>query len=209
MTYRPPYFRVDDPAKLLALIAAHPLATVVTAHDGDLSLTYAPLLARTEGETVLLQGHIARANDHWRHDASAAVAIFKIAEHYISPTWYPSKRADPRTVPTYDYVAVEARGPIRFIHDEAWLAGFTRRLTESQEPRVHGTWSVDDAPADYLKSQLQAIVGLEMRLESLTGTFKLHQNHPKENIESVIASLEALGTARAAEIASFMKEANC
>lgn len=208
MTYRPPYFRMDDRAALLQLIAAHPLATFVTAHDGDISLTYLPMLARVEDDALLLEGHVARANDQWKHEPSAAVAAFRIASHYISPTWYPSKRTNPRTVPTYDYVAIEARGPVRFIHEPTWLAAFTRRLTESQEPRVNGTWSVDDAPADYLEAQVKAIVGVEMRVETLIGTFKLNQNHPRENIESVVASLEALGTADASALASFMKDAS-
>lgn len=205
MTYRPPYFRIDDRTELLHVISAHPLAMLVTAHDGDLSLTHLPLLARVEDDAVFLEGHIARANDQWKHQPSAAVAAFQIAGHYISPTWYPSKRTNPRTVPTYDYVAVEARGSIRFIQDAQWLYAFTRRLTESQELRVSGTWSVDDAPADYVESQVKAIVGVEMRVETLTGTFKLNQNHPRENIDSVIASLEALGTADSAALASFMR----
>ncbi len=206
MTYRPPYFRVDDRAPLLTLIASHPLAMLVTAHDGDLSLTHLPMLARTEGDSLLLEGHIARANDQWKHEPSTALAAFLIAQQYISPTWYPSKPTNPRTVPTYDYVAIEARGSVRFIHDEQWLYAFTRRLTESQEARVGGTWSVDDAPADYLESQMKAIVGLEMRVESLIGTFKLNQNHPRENIDNVAASLDALGTDDASVLASFMRD---
>ncbi len=208
MTYRPPYFRVDDRATLLSLIASHPLAMLITAHDGDLSLTHLPFLARIEDDAVVLEGHIARANDQWKHDPSAALTAFRIAQHYISPTWYPSKRTNPRTVPTYDYVAIEARGPLRFIHDAEWLYAFTRRLTESQEPRVGGTWSVDDAPADYLEAQVKAIVGVEMRVETLIGTFKLNQNHPQENIESVIASLEALDTPDAVALAAFMRGAS-
>ena len=86
MTYRPPYFRVDEQAALLELIAEHPLAMLVTAHDGDLSLTHVPLMARHDGEHVLLEGHIARANDQWRHEPTTSVAVFRIAAHYISPT---------------------------------------------------------------------------------------------------------------------------
>ncbi len=206
MTYRPPYFRVDDREALLRLIEAYPLAMLVTTHDSDISLTYLPLLARADGDVLLFEGHVARANDQWKYAPTAAVAAFRIAQHYISPTWYPSKVTNPRTVPTYDYVAIEARGPVRFIHDAPWLHAFTRRLTEVQEARVNGTWSVDDAPADYLESQVKAIVGVEMRVEMLTGTFKLNQNHPRENIENVIASLEALGTPDASVLASFMRE---
>jgi transcriptional regulator len=204
MTYRPPYFRLDDRARLLELIEAHPLATFITAHDGDLSLTYAPLLARVENDQLFLEGHIARANDQWKHRPSAAVAAFRIAGHYISPTWYPSKRVNPRTVPTWDYVAIEARGAVRFIEDREWLYAFVRRLTDSQEPRVNGTWSIDDAPADYIESQLRAIVGIEMQVDSLIGTFKLNQNHPEENLQSVAAALRELATPEATALASFI-----
>ena len=196
---------MDDRAALLQLIGEHPLATLITSHDGVISLTHLPLLARIVDDSVVLEGHIARANDQWKFSPSDSVAAFRIVGHYISPTWYPSKRTNPRTVPTYDYVAIEARGPVRFIHEEEWLRAFVRRLTESQESRVGGTWSVDDAPADYLDSQIKAIVGMEMRVEMLTGTFKLNQNHPHENIENVIASLEALGSPDATVLADFMR----
>ena len=205
MTYRPPYFRVDEQATLLELIAQHPLAALVTAHDGDLSLTHLPLMARHDGERLLLEGHIARANDQWKHVPSAAVAIFKIAAHYISPTWYPSRHRDPRVVPTYDYVAIEARGPVRFIHERAWLETFTWRLSEDQERRYGGTWKPEDAPSDYMDAELQAIVGVEMTVEQLLGTFKLNQHHPHDNRLEVKTQLERENTGAASELASFMR----
>ena len=198
---------MDDRATLLSLIASHPLAALITPDADDIALTYIPLLARFESDKLLLEGHIARANDQWKHGAIRGVAAFQLAGHYISPTWYPSKQMDPRTVPTYDYVAIEARGPIRFVHDEEWLHSFVRRLSESQEPRVGGTWSVDDAPADYIASQINAIVGVELTVDSLIGTFKLNQNHPEENVASVVASLAALDTMEATTLARFMNEA--
>jgi transcriptional regulator len=205
MTYRPPAFRNDDEHRLLELIGAFPLATLVTSSGGEIYATHLPLMALRMADGLRLQGHIARANRQWRHDADAAAAFFRIADHYVSPTWYPSKDADPRVVPTWDYVAVEARGTVRFIHDVAWLDDMANRLTEGNESRVGGTWHMDDAPRPYLESQMHAIVGVEMAVTALTGTFKLHQNHPRENIAEVTESLEALGE-RAHELAHFMRE---
>lgn len=202
MTYRPPYFRVDDRDELLALVAEHPLALLITAHDGDISLTHVPLLARVDGENVVLEGHIARANDQWKHEPGAAVAVFRIAAHYISPTWYPSRFADPRVVPTYDYVAIEARGPLRFIHEREWLETFTWRLSEDQERRAGGTWKPEDAPREYMDAELKAIVGLEMRVTTLEGTFKLHQHHPQENLRCIEAQLRALATPESEALAA-------
>ena len=112
--------------------------------------------------------------------------------------------ADPRVVPTYDYVAVEARGVVRFIEDRDWLHAFVTRLTDDQESRIGSDWATSDAPADYMEGQLRGIVGVELRVESLTGLFKLNRNHPEENIEGVIAGLDRLGTPSATLLEEFM-----
>jgi transcriptional regulator len=205
MTYRPPHVRADDPALLLPLIASNPLATFITVAEGEPAVTYMPMLARQENGTLFLEGHIARANDQWRGGDGTGVALFRVADHYISPTWYATKRTSGRVVPTFDYVAVEARGRARFIHDTEWLRAFVSRLTNAQEARVGANWTIDEAPADYMESQLKAIVGVELRVDSLIGLFKLNRNHPAENIATAIAGLEAVGTPEAAAIAKYMR----
>jgi transcriptional regulator len=205
MTYRPPHVREDNPAVLLPLIGRFPLATLITVEDGLPVVTYVPMLVREDADgTRYLGGHIARANAQWKGGDGPGAALFRAAEHYVSPSWYATKKIDGKVVPTYDYVAIEARGPVRFIHDEAWLEAFVRRLTDDQELRVGSHWSVDDAPRDYVDSQLKAIVGVELRIESLIGLFKLNRNHPEENIESVRAGLNALGTVEAQMIEPFI-----
>ncbi len=204
MTYRPPNFRVEERERLLPLIADHPLATFVTTALGDMFTTQLPMLAHQHDGELFLEGHIAKANDQWKHAPEAAVALFPVVSHYISPSWYPSKVANPRTVPTFDYVTVEARGPVEYIHDAKWLLTFVRELTQVMERRVGGSWSIDDAPKDFLDGQAQAIVGVRMNVESLVGTFKLNQNHPAENIENVVAELRKLGTPAARLLAAFM-----
>jgi transcriptional regulator len=205
MTYRPPHVRADDRAPLLALIAAHPLGTFITVVEGEPVVTYVPLLAREQDGAVILEGHIARANNQWRGGDGRAVALFRVAEHYISPTWYATKRINGRVVPTFDYVTVEARGAVHFIEDTEWLRKFVARLTISQEARVGSGWTIDEAPEDYMESQLKAIVGLEVRVDALTGLFKLNRHHPAENVAGVIAGLEKLGDPDAQAIAAYMR----
>ena len=168
-------------------------------------VTYVPLLAREEDGAVILEGHLARANNQWRGGDGKAVALFRVADHYISPTWYATKRINGRVVPTFDYVCVEARGQVRFIEDTEWLRTFVARLTISQEASVGASWTIDEAPDDYMESQLKAIVGLEVRVDALTGLFKLSRNHPAENVASVIAGLEKLGDPDAQAIAAYMR----
>jgi transcriptional regulator len=205
MTYRPPHVRADDRAPLLALIAAHPLATFITVMDGEPATTYLPMLAREKNGMVILEGHIARANNQWRGGDGRAAALFRVADHYISPTWYATKRINGRVVPTFDYIAVEARGNVRFIEDAVWLREFVARLTIAEEAKVGADWTIEMAPEDYIESQLKAIVGLQMQVDTLTGLLKLNRHHPAENVAGVIAGLEKLGSPDAMAIAAYMR----
>jgi transcriptional regulator len=205
MTYRPPHVRADDRAPLLDLIAAHPLATFITVVEGAPVVTYLPMLAREQHGTIFLEGHLARANNQWRGGDGTAAALFRVAEHYVSPTWYATKRVNGRVVPTYDYIAVEARGDVHFIDDVVWLRSFVARLTDAEETKVGANWKIDDAPEDYMESQLKAIVGVQMRVEALTGLVKVNRHHPAENVAGVIAGLEKLGSADAMAIAAVMR----
>jgi transcriptional regulator len=205
MTYRPPHVRADDRAPLLALIATHPLATFITVPDGEPVVTYVPMLAREADGVLYLEGHIARANNQWQGGDGTSVALFRVADHYISPTWYATKAQTGRVVPTFDYVSIEARGPVQFIEDTVWLREFVARLTVTQEARVGSGWTIDEAPADYMESQLKAIVGVQMRVDALTGLFKLNRHHPAENVAGVIKGLEMLENPDANAIAAYMR----
>jgi transcriptional regulator len=205
MTYRPPHVRADERAPLLALISTHPLATLITVGLGIPVVTYVPMLAREEGDALYLEGHIARANDQWTYGDSHGAALFRIAEHYVSPTWYATKLEHGKVVPTFDYIAVEARGLIRFIEDRDWKRAFVARLTIVEEAKVNAGWTIEEAPDEYLESQLKAIVGVQMRVDDLTGLFKLNRHHPEANVAGVIEGLEKQGTPDALAIAAYMR----
>ena len=120
--YNPAAFREDRPDILHGLIRAARLALLVSnGADGVPDVTHLPL-ALVEEEGVLL-GHVARANPHWQalRTAGRAVAVFQGAEAYVSPNWYPSKAEHHRVVPTWNYEAVHAEGPVEVIEDGARL----------------------------------------------------------------------------------------
>ena len=121
MPYRPDHDAVDDPAVLLDFIVRHPLATLVT-HDGtapDADLI--PLLAHQGSDGLDLIGHVARANELWqRPQVGPVLAVFGPVDHYVSPTWYPSKAEHHRVVSTWNYLVVHARGELVVHDDRAW-----------------------------------------------------------------------------------------
>ncbi len=81
-----------------------------------------------------------------------------------------------KVVPTWNYVVVQARGPLRVVDDARWLHALVQRLTDTHEARRAQPWAVSDAPPDYVEQMLRAIVGIEIPVQRLEGKFKLSQN---------------------------------
>ena len=192
--YRPPAFDVADLPELHDLITTSGAAQLVSLTPAGLVGSVVPLLLDADrGPHGTLVGHLARANRHWR-DVTAGVesmAIFAGPDAYVSPSWYATKRATGKVVPTWHYVTVHAYGELVVHDDPAWLEALVRRLTDAQEAERAEPWSVDDAPADFVRAQLRAIVGIELPISRLEGKRKLSQNRPAADIVGVVAGLAA------------------
>lgn len=203
----PPYFSQNDPSALQQLMQDNPLATLVVQTDAGLSAHHLPLFVEVnDDQSLTLQGHVANANDVWKEDAGDSVlAIFQGAQSYISPNWYPSKKEHGKAVPTWNYIAVHAKGEICFIHDDDWKRQFLERLTNQQEASQSSPWSVSDAPEAYTQAMLKAIVGFEIKVGQLEGKWKLSQNQPPKNKQGIQQALEDAGQADAS-LLSGLKE---
>lgn len=204
--YVPPAFAETRPDELQEIMRAASLPILVStsrSSAGDLRLVATHLPLMLDGEQLI--GHFARANDHWRslEPGTESIAIFVARDGYVSPSWYPSKTATGRVVPTWNYEAVHAYGQLEIIHDPELLLPIVTRLTRRHEdPRAH-PWQVSDAPADYITSQLKGIVGVVLHITLLEGKRKLSQNKTKEDQLGVIAGLSAENP----ELAKAMKKA--
>ena len=177
-------------------IERHPLGMLVSVVDGSPVADHVPtLLARDSGSSGTLQGHVARANPLWRAVANGTevLVVFRGADAYISPSSYPSKRTDGKVVPTWNYSVVHARGTIRFIDDEPWLHALVSRLTDHFERVRPEPWAVSDAPPNYVRAMLRAIVGFEIEISELIGKFKASQNRPTGDRAGVRDTLGAAG----------------
>jgi transcriptional regulator len=190
--YRPAHFAEDRLEVLQELVRRHPLATLIAQRGTTIDADHVPVLIDpADGPYGTVRGHVARANNLWRTVAehSEVLAIFNGDEHYVSPAWYPSKLDDGKVVPTWNYIVVHARGPIRFRHEPEWLHALVTRLTDTHEAARAEPWRVTDAPDDYIKSMLRAIVGFEIPLSSLTGKWKMSQNRSGADRDGVAAGL--------------------
>jgi transcriptional regulator len=193
--YLPKHFEVSDPVRLREFMQAHPLATLVIADASGLSADHIPLMVTgSDAFGWKLAGHVARANPLWKRVEAGidCLAIFHGPQHYISPSWYATKKEHGKVVPTWNYEVVHVQGRLRAVDDVVWLRKFLQRLTETHEADQPKPWQVEDAPEEYLQRMLQAVVGIEIEVVGMTGKAKVSQNQPKTNQESLIAALRSI-----------------
>ena len=175
--YLPKHFAAPSDQAIDALVRDYPLAQLVTADaQGQWACNPIPLLARGRLEAgSTLTGHVARANPMWQHQGPV-LAIFTGPQAYITPNAYPGKAELHKVVPTYNYATVQVRGQLVAHDDVDHKLDAVSALTEFAEQTQPEPWSVSDAPAAFVQANLQAIVAIEIRIESVTAKFKLSQN---------------------------------
>lgn len=228
--YLPPAFEETDPALVRGLIDAAGAATLVTVVDGALFASTVPLLFEPAPEDGVgaghgrLIGHLARANPQARRSTPdiEALAVFAGVSGYVSPTLYPSKQDGGGVVPTWNYEAVHAWGPLVVHDDPAWTLDLVTRLSDHHEQRFSQAgaaaglagpepWTVADAPAEFVDAQLRAIVGIEIPITRLAAKRKLSQNRPELDQAGVLAGFTqraAAGLPGAAAMAAQVRQAN-
>ena len=185
--YTPPKFAETDTAVLRDFVDRHPFAILLTeTQAGDRAVSHVPAIF-PDGRTDVLHTHLAAANPQaGTADGAMATAIFSGPHGYVSPTWYESAPA----VPTWNYAAVHVAGPVRVLTAESDRCAVLRGLAQRFEAPGRGAWDFDALPPDFRDSQMKGIVVLEIRVERLTGKFKLSQNRPAEDRVAVVKRLE-------------------
>lgn len=176
--YLPEHFAQKDPVALHALMRDHPLATLITPSAGGTHADLVPLeFEPGVGPFGELRGHVARANPLWRQATGEPVlAVFHGPQAYISPSLYATKALTHKVVPTWNYTVVQARGVLHAEEDAPWLHALVSRLTGHHEAPRQQPWAVTDAPDDYVRQMLRAIVGIRIPLTQLVGKWKVSQN---------------------------------
>lgn len=196
--YVPAHFDESRPEVLHEFIADHPLGVLITHGDGGLDANHIPFELDTKtGSQGVLHGHVARANPLWTsvHDGDEVLVVFRGENGYISPSWYPSKHENHKSVPTWNYRIAHVHGTITVRDDERYVRGVVARLTRTHEAREAKPWKMTDAPPDYIDTMLKAIVGIEIHITRLEGKFKLSQNREARDLRGAANALLERGQA--------------
>ena len=206
--YEPPLHKNENLPELHALIEERVFGLLISNGAEGLVANSVPFVLDTSASKLgVLKVHLARANPQWR-DLEArpdALVVFEGHDHYITPSWYATKRETGKVVPTWNYTMVQARGRAKMM-DETWLSRQIEELTRTMEQRRAEPWAVQDAPADFIAMQRRAIVGIEIEILDIRGKWKVSQNRPAADRAGVITGLEAMGDEDARAMAAIVRE---
>lgn len=203
----PAQFREERPEILAAAIRDIQLATLVTATPDGYHASHLPMILKESADGMVLEGHLARAGEHWRALAggAASLAVFQGPQSYVSPSWYETKRQHGKVVPTWNYVAVHAHGRLEAVEDGGWLAAHLDELTELNEASRPAPWAVSDAPDGFIQNLSRAIVGIRMPVERLEGSWKMIQHRSDGDRLGTLAGLAEGGPGQQA-VAAVMRD---
>ncbi len=201
--YHVPYFKANENSEVLAFMKAHPFVTICGIDKNNFPVaTHVPVLMVEREGKLFLQAHIMRKQDHhlaFENNANVLV-IFQGANAYVSSSWYHN---DDRGS-TWNYQAVHAKGQLRFLSEDE-LLNLLSNLTAHFEKDPDSPSQVKNLSDDYLKTNMKAIVALEIEVTDLQHVFKMSQNRNKKSYHNIVEQL-AKGDLASITVAEEMKK---
>ncbi len=200
--YIPEFNREEDRATILAFMRANPFAILVSNIDGVPFATHLPLLIEDAGDHIVVQGHMAKANAHWKSmkEGEESLIIFHGPHAYISPSLYENRES----VPTWNYAAVHVYGEPTLFTDEESLRATLHRMVDTFESSYMAQWS--GLSDQYQSRMMKHIVGFDIKVKRLEAKFKLSQNRTKGEQSRVIQALNQSKDSNISGVAQLMQQ---
>ncbi|MBL7671442.1 MAG: FMN-binding negative transcriptional regulator [Bdellovibrionaceae bacterium] len=202
MIYLPKRFQNENTGNSLKLIEEYPLATLISIQDSSPFFSHIPLVVESNSDQLVLIGHIAKGNPHWRLMNEKPInVIFNGPNEYISPKWYIENDA-----PTWNYAVVHIEGHCSLIESLDGILDCLKKLSNASEGKSIDPWEFwipEDLAAPGLIEK--SIVGFKIEVQSLKAKFKLNQSRSEADLNGVIKGLEAKGTDSGRKVAALMK----
>jgi transcriptional regulator len=200
--YIPEFNREEDRATILAFMRANPFAILVSNIDSVPFATHLPLLIEDAGDHIVVQGHMAKANAHWKSmkEGEESLIIFHGPHAYISPSLYENRES----VPTWNYAAVHVYGEPTLFTDEESLRATLHRMVDTFESSYMAQWS--GLSDQYQSRMMKHIVGFDIKVKRLEAKFKLSQNRTKGEQSRVIQALNQSKDSNISGVAQLMQQ---
>lgn len=197
----PSAFKVH-PALALAFAAARGFGVVVACDGGRPVAATLPFhLIEAGGKSPRVAFHVARANPLAALAAKGGTWLLAVqgADAYVAADWYASREQ----VPTWLYETVQMGGPVHVVPAaHAHLDALTARFEMALAPQPG--WTSDRLAPQRLYQLMQAIVVIEMQVETVEGKFKLNQQKADADHVAVTRALAGQDDPGARAIASRM-----
>lgn len=200
--YLLPKFVAANQDDVFAFMHAHPFVVLTANGENGIPVaTQVPVLLEKKEGQVFIECHVMRDTSH----ANAliknlqALCLFSGPNTYISASWYTKKEV----ASTWNYQAVQAFGRLRILDEEA-LLNHLKRLTEKYEAGNSGEALVQNMDPGYVHKMMKAIVGFEMKVDTLEHVYKLSQNRTEKDFDTICQKLKDIG-GDAEEVAKEMK----
>jgi len=201
--YQLPQYITAGFEEVFAFMQAHPFILLTcNGKNGYPHATHVPVLMEIKEEKLFLACHVMKNTDH----ANAIMAnrdilcIFSGANSYVSASWYDKKNVGS----TWNYKAVHALGSIR-IYDEVELLEHLTKLTRKYETGHSGESLVENMDKNYVDKMMQAIMGIEIEINTISHVFKLSQEKSEKEFEHIQQHLFEKGN-ESAQVAKDMEE---
>ena len=169
-----------------------------TDEEGFPFVTHRPLHAQDRGDTLVLLGHCARPNAHWRYLQARPQALvsFMGPQAYMSPRVYP----DLARVPTWNYLAVQCTVDARILDEALEKDRLLKKLIGDHDPQYIPQWIA--LGTDYQSKMLAGIVAFELTVTDLQCKLKLNQHRPESHAR--MRAIYAAGNESSRALAQWM-----
>lgn len=198
--YLPPQFNAKDLAHARELMRAYPFASLISTDETGLPfVSHIPLHLEARGEQLVLLGHVAKANPHWRYltERPQAVVTFMGPQAYMSPSVYP----DLARVPTWSYLAVHCTVQTQFLEGDTAKDALLKQLIADHEPAYAAQWRA--LGEEFAHKMLAGIVAFELQVTDLQCKLKINQHRPESH--AAMKALYAAGNEDERALAAWME----
>ena len=201
--YLPQQFNSKNNSDAIDLMRQHPFASLISVDEAGFPfVSHIPLHLEVRDAGLVLWGHVAKPNPHWRYllERPQALVTFLGPHAYLSPRVYP----DLTRVPTWNYLAVHCKVSARLVEDPVEKDTLLKKLIGEHEPAYAAQWR--SLGEDYQRKMLAGIVAFELTVSEVQCKLKLNQHRPEatettkalyarggENEQSLVRWMDRLG----------------
>ncbi|KAJ3778710.1 transcriptional regulator [Lentinula raphanica] len=221
---------IDSP--LHPFIQSSHIPWVLDVNDHDDLGTLRGHLARANPQTKAIIDSLHQdGSGSQKLNKQVLILFTSSVHHYVTPKFYTeTKPSTGKVVPTWNYTAVQVYGEATIHHrvDDEETSEFLNRQIDDlsnlgekkmmeimqrdgqdEAPEVDDRWKeqwrVTDAPPKYVELLKKGIIGVEIKIQSIGGKFKMSQEMSKADREGVITGFKSMGNEMGNDLAEIVK----